>query len=141
MSSTRSPAWRWVYWLPVLGLMALIFVLSSQSGLRVSADAAVDKPFRITGHLLAFASLAGLLLVALSRGRRPRLRDIVAAFGITMLYALSDEWHQSFVPDRAGRLDDVVTDAIGATIGLVVAWIVLTWASRRREAAEQPAGS
>jgi len=50
-----------------------------------------------------------------------------------VLYALTDEWHQSFVPDRTGRLDDVVTDAVGALIGLAVAWATLTWSARRRE--------
>ncbi len=115
-----------LYWLPALAWMALIFVLSSQSGLRVSEDAAVDKPFRITGHLLAFAGLAALLLFALSRGGRPRWHHVVIALGITVLYGVSDEWHQSFVPDRTGRVDDLVVDTIGATIGLAIAWVVLT---------------
>jgi VanZ family protein len=124
---------RWIYWIPVLLVMAVIFVASSQSGLRISDDASVDKPFRVTGHLLAFASLAGTLLVAFSQGRTPRLRDAALALGITFIYALSDEWHQSFVADRTGRLDDVVTDLIGATIGVGVAWVVLTFGTRRHE--------
>ena len=37
----RSKAW--LYWVPAIAVMAIIFVLSSQSGLRVSDDAAVDK--------------------------------------------------------------------------------------------------
>ncbi len=114
--------------------MALIFVLSSQSGLRVSEDAAVDKPFRITGHLLAFAGLAALLLFALSRGGRPRWHHVAIALGITILYGASDELHQSFVPDRTGRVDDLVVDTIGATIGLAITWVVLTIAATRRDA-------
>ncbi len=133
MSTGRARVRRWLPWLPAIAVMAVIFVLSSQSGLRVSDDAAVDRPFRISGHLLAFASLAALLLVALSHGRRPRLRDAAIAFGLTVLFAISDEWHQSFVPDRSGRLDDVVTDPIGALVGLAVAWAVLALAAARRE--------
>jgi len=125
---------RWVYWIPALAMMALIFVLSSQSGLRVSEDAAVDKPFRITGHLLAFAGLAALLLVALSRGRRPTIGAAALAFVITIVYGASDELHQSFVPDRAGRVDDLVVDTIGATIGIGIAWLTLTIAATRRDA-------
>ena len=117
--------------------MAVIFVLSSQSGLRVSEDPDVDRPFRVTGHLLAFATLAACLLLAFSRGRRPRARDAVVAYGLTLLFALSDEWHQSFVPDRTGRLDDVVTDAIGALVGLALAWVVLTVAASRRQRSPQ----
>jgi VanZ family protein len=113
-------------------MMGLIFVLSSQSGLRVSDDAEVDKPFRITGHLLAFGILAATFLLALSRGRRPRLRDVLVAFALTLAYGVFDEWHQSWVPDRNGRLDDVITDAVGALVGLAVAWVVLRWAAQRR---------
>ena len=123
---------RWLQWVPAIAVMAVIFVLSAQSGLKVSEDAAVDKPFRITGHLLAFGTLAATFLLALSWPRRPRLRDALVAFGLTVLYGLSDEWHQSFVPDRTGRLDDVVTDAIGALAGLAVAWVGLSWLVERR---------
>jgi len=132
VTEAQGASGRWIYWIPVLAVMALIFVASSQSGLRISDDADIDKPFRVSAHLLAFASLAGTLLVAFSRGRAPRLRDAALAFGITFIYALSDEWHQSFVADRKGRLDDVMTDAIGALIGIGVAWVVLTLGAKRR---------
>lgn len=133
MSEHHGRAGRWRFWLPAIAVMAVIFVLSSQSGLRVSEDPDVDRPFRVTGHLLAFATLAACLLLAFSRGQRPRARDAVMAYGLTLLFALSDEWHQSFVPGRSGRLDDVVTDAIGALLGLGVAWVVLTVTAARRE--------
>ena len=133
MTEPRGRARRWLAWLPAIAVMAIIFVLSSQSGLRVSDDAAVDRPFRVTGHLLAFGTLAACLLAALAWGRRPRLRDALVAYGLTFAFALSDEWHQSFVPDRTGRVDDVVTDMIGALIGLALAWIALRWAARRGE--------
>jgi VanZ family protein len=114
-------------------VMAVIFALSEQGGLRVSADANVDKPFRITGHLLAYGTLSACFLFALCRGRAPRGHNALMAFGLTVLYGLLDEWHQSFVPDRSGRLDDVVTDAAGALAGLTIAWLALAWAARRRE--------
>lgn len=133
MSGTPGRSRRWLAWLPAVAIMVVIFLLSAQSGLRVSDDTEVDKPFRVAGHLLAFATLAALLLAALSWGRRPRLRDALVAFGLSVVYALTDEWHQSFVPDRSGRLDDVVTDAVGALMGLTVAWVALTWWAQRRE--------
>ena len=135
MSEPRSPSRRWVNWIPAIAVMAIIFVLSSQSGLRVSEDVAVERPLRFSGHLLAFATLAALFLAALCWGRRPHLRDALNAFGLTVAYGLLDEWHQSFVPQRNGRLDDVVTDTIGALVGLAVGWIVLTLVARRRAAA------
>ncbi len=136
MSEAGGWGRRLLPWVPVLAVMAVIFVLSSQSGLKVSEDPAVEKPIRATGHLLAYAALAGTSLVALSWGRRPRLRDAAIALGISVLYGISDEFHQSLVPTRMGRLDDVVTDTIGALIGIGIAWLVLTIGARMQRTAE-----
>jgi VanZ family protein len=122
----------WLYWLPALALMALIFTLSSQSGLRVSEDVAVERPIRISAHFVAYATLAALFLFALARAERPSWRDVTVAFVLTLLYGASDELHQSFVPDRAGRVDDLVVDAIGAAVGLVIGWALVTLHARRR---------
>jgi len=134
VSESVRPGRRLLPWIPVLAVMALVFVLSSQSGLKVSEDPAVDKPFRVSGHLLAYAVLAGTSLVALSWGRQPRLRDAAIALGISVLFGLSDELHQSFVPDRTGRIDDVITDTVGALIGIGLAWVALTISARKRTA-------
>ena len=119
-------------WLPALLWMVVIFVLSSQSGLRVSDDAAVDKPLRVAAHLGSYALLAGLLLLALDRGARPTLRRVAVAFAVAALYGVSDEVHQSLVPDRTGRAEDVLVDALGAAIGVAVAALILASSPRLR---------
>jgi VanZ family protein len=126
---------RWLLWLPALSVMAVIFVLSHQSGLSVSEDVDVERPIRVSGHLLAYATLAGLLLVALAHGEQPRLIQAMVAWALAVAYGITDELHQSFVPDRMGRLDDVVTDAVGAAVGVVIAWIVLSALARARTTA------
>jgi VanZ family protein len=117
--------------------MAVIFTLSSISGLRVSDDAEVDRPFRVLAHLGSYALLAALLLYAVVGLRRPRSAELVLAYAITVIYGLSDEIHQSFVPNRTGQVDDLAVDAIGGAIGIAVAYAVLTvlasrWAAGRR---------
>jgi len=120
----------WLYWLPALAVMAVIFVLSSQSGLRVSEDADVERPIRASAHFVTYATLAGLVLFALARGGRPGWRHVVIALVLTLLYGASDELHQSFVPGRAGRPVDLLVDTVGAAFGLVVGWAVLTLRAR-----------
>lgn len=132
MSDLARARRGWLYWLPALAAMALIFVLSSQSGLRVSEDASVERPIRASAHFVTYATLAALFLFALVRGGRPGGRHVVIAFGLTLLYGASDELHQSFVPDRAGRIDDLVVDTIGAACGLAIGWAVLTLRARAR---------
>jgi VanZ family protein len=63
------------------------------------------------------------------------------AFGawvVAVLYGVSDEIHQSFVPDRTGRPSDVLIDAIGAAIGVALAVALLSAIERRRRRAGSP---
>jgi VanZ family protein len=97
--------------------MALIFVLSAQSNLRVADDAGLDFVLRKIGHLTVFGVLAVLLFEALGDGRR---RRVAVAFALTVLYAASDELHQAFVAGRGPAFTDVAIDAAGAALGLAI---------------------
>ena len=47
------------------------------------------------------------------------------ALGITAAYAATDEFHQLFVPGRAGRVTDVLIDSAGAFLALLAIHIIL----------------
>ncbi|MOA68833.1 VanZ like family protein [compost metagenome] len=49
-------------------------------------------------------------------------------WGAAVLYAASDEWHQSFVPNRGPAVMDVAIDSMGALFGVAAIWL----GSRRR---------
>lgn len=77
---------------------------------------------RKSAHVLAFGTLAALARHALSSGF-PRVaphRHGYLAFYVAVLYAVSDEWHQSFVPTRDARVVDVFIDAAGAAAALLL---------------------
>jgi hypothetical protein len=78
-------------------------------------------------HVAEFALLCGLLYTLFRRSLawQPR-RAVIAAATIAVLYAISDEWHQTFIPGRGGTWVDVMID--GAGIGIAVAWVL--WKSR-----------
>lgn len=42
--------------------------------------------------------------------------SIIGAMIVCVLFAISDEWHQSFVPDRFGTVSDVLIDSMGVGI-------------------------
>jgi VanZ family protein len=119
-------------WLPALAWMTVIFLLSSQSGLRVTEDAAVDRPIRVLAHMATYAFLAALVLYALKGWDPPSLRSAVVALVLTAAYAVSDELHQALVPDRTGRAADVVVDVIGAIVGLLIAVLIVRSRERLR---------
>jgi VanZ family protein len=111
-------------WIPPIAWMAVIFILSAQPGLRVSDDASVDGPIRQIAHVVTYGVLAFLLLRALTWGGTLTVQSCALALGIAILYGVTDEIHQSTVPDRTGQAADLVWDGLGAVLGVVayVAW-------------------
>jgi VanZ family protein len=104
--------------------MAVIFALSSRSTLPKTPGLAPEL-VSIAGHFTVYAVLAvslwwGLGIVDLPPGRR-----LALAFAGALLYGLSDEWHQSFVPGRDPSMLDILVDSIGALCGLAVAQVLL----------------
>ena len=68
-------------------------------------------------HVTEFAILAALATWTIDRYRGQRSRaNIVWASILCFAYAISDEWHQSFVPLRNGVWTDVVIDTVGILI-------------------------
>jgi VanZ family protein len=108
---------------PPLAVMALIFALSATPDLS-SGLGAWDTLLRKLAHITIFGVL-WLTLARATRWRRPMLATVIA-----ILYAISDELHQSFVEGRHGSPVDVAIDALGVGLA-VLAWIVVT---RRRAA-------
>jgi VanZ family protein len=80
------------------------------------------------GHVTEYAILALLTLRALTRTSRllPSTwswRPVSLTLGLCALYAISDEFHQSFVSSRYGSPLDVLIDTVGAALGLGVVWL------------------
>jgi len=77
-------------------------------------------------HAAEYAGFALFLALAISASPSPRISPWVAgiALAAAVLFAASDEFHQTLVPGRDGNLPDFVADAVGAVLGaaLVHAW-------------------
>jgi VanZ family protein len=106
VSGPRAPLW-----LPVVAWAAVIFAFSSVPDLGTGLGG-WDLALRKIAHAAEYAVLGAL--VARATGRAG------VAFGLGTLYAISDELHQSFVPGRVGAPLDVVIDAIGVAVGVVL---------------------
>lgn len=87
--------------------------------LRRIADA-IESMVRKAAHMTEFGILSVLVYVWLGKWQMAAdTRRSLAAIS-AMLYAASDEFHQLFVPGRAGSIRDVVIDSTGAILGV---WI------------------
>jgi VanZ family protein len=94
---------------PPVALMALIFYLSAQPDLS-SGLGDVDLVLRKLAHM----TLYGLLWLAWHRALGKR--SPWAAAAITLLYAATDELHQTTVDGRHGTPVDVLIDAAGVAL-------------------------
>ena len=100
---------RLVAWLAVIFWCGVIFWFSSVPNLSTGLGT-WDLILRKGAHLTEYA----ILMILLVRTRIPVWLALV--FGV--LYASSDEWHQTYVEGREGRPRDVLIDTIGLLIGL-----------------------
>jgi VanZ family protein len=148
-SLNRLAAWA-LQWGPALGLSAAIYWLSSSPKLgrpnlvvTFLADLFGDRAWfsRVLpivqrldaasswlAHFAEFALLALAWRWALHGVQIQRRHKSLLAWLLTALYAVADEWHQSFVPGRHADWRDVAVDIAGATFALAA----LAFIRRRR---------
>jgi VanZ family protein len=131
------------YWAPVLAWMALIFTASGDAASVQRSDGILATLFRwlhisVTpsqlefirliarkgAHMAEYMVLALLCWRALMAGKLGWSRSVaILAVAISIAYACSDEFHQTFVDGRSGSPLDVLIDTIGALIGIACIWI------------------
>jgi VanZ family protein len=101
--------------------MAVIFALSSLPT-TPGMPGGTDKVL----HGLLYAGLGSLMMRAFAKGARENLTPASAVYSVlaSTIYALSDEFHQGFVPKRQSDAADVLADFVGAAVasGLLVVW-------------------
>ena len=101
--------------LPIIW-MGIIFYLSHQPYEFFVIES--TNPRQITAHIFLYAILAYLLIITVLEWRKSRLRNVfLFSVFFSIIYGISDEYHQGFIPGRTVSSLDVVMDMIGAVIG------------------------
>jgi VanZ family protein len=112
-------------WTITIAWMALIFNFSqAQFSSDVTKQYFGDMNFglRKLGHVSEYAILM-ILLVWSARTTWPRttwLARALCCWVFCVMYAGTDEWHQSYVHGRSAAVADVMLDASGALIGYLL---------------------
>ncbi len=119
---------RLIRWGLVLVWMALIFFLSAQPDLPHPDSGWLAFLVSSGAHLFFYGVLALLLNWALEDSRRGLA---LLAFGLALLYGISDEFHQSFVPGRVPDALDLISDGLGAALALAAWWGLRRMLARR----------
>lgn len=134
----REPVSLLGYSLPLLWML-VIFVFShqpatisdTQSGVFVEQlqtwFPAVDSSFltfivRKSAHIFAYFVLGVLTFRALRQTDLARL--VLWTAIICAIYAVTDEFHQLFVPGRSGEVRDILIDTVAATTGVILTRLI-----------------
>jgi VanZ family protein len=117
----------------------------------------LDALLRKTGHFVGYAILSALVFLAMRNTYRDRLEPalrrtwgtrlsdlwrwewVLLGMMAAALVASLDELHQSYIPSRTGRWQDVLIDSSGAALVQVGLYIYSAWrASQARERTTEP---
>lgn len=105
---------------------------------RDLSDAEKDKwlgyfvvPVRKGAHIVTYFILGYLMISLLKEFRLIDKRTFIFAIILCVLYAISDEVHQHFIPGRSGEALDVLIDTIGSCLG--VWWWASNWKLKERK--------
>ena len=125
-------------WLPVLLWATVIFLFSTEHfaapqssrilgpllhwlfpGITPEQVSSVQFVVRKLGHCFEYFVLAVLLYRALyaESGGRSSVRPAAMTMGLAVIWAITDEFHQSLVPSRTASIVDVMIDGFGALCG------------------------
>jgi len=88
----------------------------------------VSKVVRKTAHILAYAFLAVLWYFAAGTAygvSHSYYKPAFISIPICVIYAALDEYHQTFVAGRSGKITDVLIDGIGVLLGTLAAMVVV----------------
>ena len=150
MNKSKHKKLLYIYGFLTAFIMLAIFLMSAQDGnesgslssgflksiigavlskiLPSLTDKGFDYDIRKYAHMTEYFCLAVssfLFAAELFRFRKKRLLlSPVSAWLFSFLYACSDEFHQLFVPGRAGRFTDVMIDSVGISSAVILMLLI-----------------
>ena len=117
--SRRRVVWNFLFaWGPALAMAGAIFFGSSRDW-QGPATGAPGVVLAKAVHVIEYAILCALVRRALVRSGARHVAGL--AFAITVAFAASDEIHQMFTPGRTPSPIDLIPDATGALLALLLA--------------------
>jgi VanZ family protein len=153
MKEKKIKAVSVILWISVILWMAVIFMLSSQDAgessgisLKITDQIAeiiipsfkrmpsVEKTriidelhyfIRKTAHAGAYFILGILCILLMNTYKIKNYNKIIISLIICLVYAFSDEFHQSFVPGRGPSVYDVGIDFCGSIVGVFIVSLLI----------------
>ncbi len=147
---------KYLKWALVILWAIFIFYLSHQPAhqsdnlskditkviVKIVENIAPNKDFNISNtnhmvrknaHFFCYLVLGFLLNHALQNKKTNTVKYMLTALSICILYAISDEIHQLFIPGRGGQIKDIIIDTSGSIIGIIFHYILSKLYENKKE--------
>lgn len=121
-----------VFWLIAIFIFSSDF-FSADHTEKVLVYDFLNVLVRKCAHVVEYAILMYLWFRSLCVDRTRFSRSVIWGVILSVLYALSDEWHQSFIPSRDGTIADVGWDTVGVVTMGVLLWFVFRRGSAKTQ--------
>ena len=108
----------------MITVMGIIFFLSSQPGDTINLPDIPDIDKLLHALVYGVLALSTAYAVPGSRFAKSPFRSALLIVLFCLLYGISDEFHQSFVPNRTPSLFDLAADTFGAVIAMAGVYFV-----------------
>ena len=132
----------------LLGWLLLIFLLSNEpssaSSERSGAIVEVVKTLgsslpndvltfitRKLAHIIAYLILGFSMFLVVCAYTPNARKAILVSILFVCMYAITDEFHQTFVPGRSGEVRDVLIDTTAGAAGVLVTYAIIRWRALR----------
>ncbi|MEK7111618.1 MAG: VanZ family protein [Patescibacteria group bacterium] len=103
---------------PTIAWAGIIFFFSSLQTTPAPQDTILNFVLKKTAHLLEYITLYWLTFKSKNEDPEDANPDYISPLIFVVSYAIFDEIHQSFVPNRHAKLYDVGFDSVGALLAI-----------------------
>jgi VanZ family protein len=111
--------------------MGSIFFLSHQPGDSFSLPDIINIDKALHALVYTILGLAAFLALSPSLQQRHPLLSSGAVVLFCLLYGITDEFHQSFIPGRCSSGGDLIADTLGGVLAVIVWWGGQRWLPAR----------
>ena len=93
----------------------------------------LQRPIRKLAHFSIYTIGGAITMVFVNRLKLDNKKKILYSFTFCLIYALTDEIHQYFVPGRSCEVLDVAIDSVGALLGILITYSIIKFISKKQK--------
>ncbi|GMQ56964.1 VanZ family protein [Vallitalea sediminicola] len=92
-----------------------------------------DHIIRKTAHFGIYFIFALILFIFIYSQIKNPLKTFFISWIVATIYAMFDEYYQTFIDGRGGQIRDVIIDSLGALCGILVCMAIITMKFRKNK--------